>query len=176
MDRPLASAVEAAATVRLLTMPSTTLASRTRPRPRLVRTRPLSPPASFSHRSPHHRPDAPETVVEFGAGDGAPVISALLKTPYDGACTAFELNASAAQVARSRAQQFGLGSRCGCAAREAPRPLRSGRGRPACRQLLPCLVGWKYSRAREPSSRPRCLWPLSTPLSSVHESRPCRAS
>ncbi|KIZ04858.1 hypothetical protein MNEG_3105 [Monoraphidium neglectum] len=57
------------------------------------------------------RPDAPETVVEFGAGDGAPVISALLKTPYDGACTAFELNASAAQVARSRAQQFGLGSR-----------------------------------------------------------------
>jgi len=51
--------------------------------------------------------------VEFGAGDGSPVLSALLKSPYRGRVTAFELNAAAADVARSRAAQLGLSERWG---------------------------------------------------------------
>ena len=48
-------------------------------------------------------------MVEFGAGDGAPVISALLKAPYAGTCTAFELSPAAAQV---RAWLLGRGRLC----------------------------------------------------------------
>jgi hypothetical protein len=48
-------------------------------------------------------------MVEFGAGDGSPVISCLLKAPYTGTVHAFELNPAAAGLARSRAHQFGIG-------------------------------------------------------------------
>lgn len=51
-------------------------------------------------------PDA--NVIEFGAGDGSPVISALLKSSCLGAVHGYELNLSAVQVARSRIQQYGL--------------------------------------------------------------------
>ncbi len=47
-------------------------------------------------------------VIEFGTGDGSPVISALLKSPSLGIVHGYELNLSAAQVARSRIEQYGL--------------------------------------------------------------------
>ena len=57
------------------------------------------------------REEQPSTLVEFGAGDGSPVISTLLKAPFTGTIHAFELNPRAAQVAHSRAQQFSLGDK-----------------------------------------------------------------
>jgi methylase of polypeptide subunit release factors len=73
------------------------------------------------HTSPHltlsllalsthstNREEQPSTLVEFGAGDGSPVISTLLKAPFTGTIHAFELNPRAAQVAHSRAEQFSL--------------------------------------------------------------------
>jgi hypothetical protein len=55
---------------------------------------------------PQCMPD--ETVVEFGTGDGSPVISALLKTPFSGSIRGYELNAAACELAQSRIAQYGL--------------------------------------------------------------------
>ncbi|HEY9878591.1 MAG TPA: methyltransferase [Leptolyngbyaceae cyanobacterium] len=49
-----------------------------------------------------------DSVVEFGAGDGSPVISALLKSNFKGFIEGFELNAAACKLANSRIQQYDL--------------------------------------------------------------------
>jgi methylase of polypeptide subunit release factors len=49
-----------------------------------------------------------DLVVEFGAGDGSPVINCLLKTPFATAIHGYELNAIACGVATSRIKQYGL--------------------------------------------------------------------
>lgn len=73
------------------------------------------PPLAPSHCKPCPpcRPDCPRSLVEFGAGDGSPVISALLKsTKAPGAMptiNAYEIGASAAQLATARAASVGLG-------------------------------------------------------------------
>jgi methylase of polypeptide subunit release factors len=50
----------------------------------------------------------PETIVEFGAGDGSPVISSLLKSNFKGEVHGFELSAASCEVARSRIQHYQL--------------------------------------------------------------------
>lgn len=49
-----------------------------------------------------------EQVIEFGTGDGAPVISGLLKTRFAGTIHGYELSASASEVARNRVKQYQL--------------------------------------------------------------------
>lgn len=49
-----------------------------------------------------------ERVIEFGTGDGSPVISALLKTRFTGMIHGYELSPSAAEMARTRVQQYQL--------------------------------------------------------------------
>ncbi len=49
-------------------------------------------------------------VVEFGCGDGSPVISALLRTSFDGSIHGYELNPAACEVAKSRIEQHKLDS------------------------------------------------------------------
>ncbi|MBD1914017.1 MULTISPECIES: SAM-dependent methyltransferase [unclassified Leptolyngbya] len=53
---------------------------------------------------------AGESIVEFGAGDGSPVIRALLKSSFDGVIQGFELNPDACALAQLRIEQYGLGS------------------------------------------------------------------
>ncbi|MBW4550682.1 MAG: SAM-dependent methyltransferase [Aphanocapsa sp. GSE-SYN-MK-11-07L] len=43
-----------------------------------------------------------DRVIEFGAGDGSPIISSLLKTRFSGVIHGYELNATACEVARNR--------------------------------------------------------------------------
>lgn len=52
-----------------------------------------------------------ERVVEFGCGDGSPVISALLRTPSSSSIHGYDLNSSACKVAKSRIEQYKLCSR-----------------------------------------------------------------
>lgn len=52
-----------------------------------------------------------DTIVEFGAGDGSPVIDALLKSHFHGTIHGYELNPSAVRVARSRIDKYGLKNR-----------------------------------------------------------------
>jgi methylase of polypeptide subunit release factors len=52
-----------------------------------------------------------QQVIEFGTGDGSPVISALLKTGFGGVVQGYELNPTACQVARNRAEQYGIAER-----------------------------------------------------------------
>jgi len=49
-------------------------------------------------------------VVEFGCGDGSPIISALLRTPSSSSIHGYELNPSACKVAKSRIEEYNLGS------------------------------------------------------------------
>jgi methylase of polypeptide subunit release factors len=49
-----------------------------------------------------------KTVIEFGAGDGSPVISGLLKTKFQGSIHGYELGVSACEVAWSRIKQYHL--------------------------------------------------------------------
>lgn len=49
-----------------------------------------------------------EKVIEFGTGDGTPVISGLLKTKFDGTIHGYELSAAACQVAQNRVRQYQL--------------------------------------------------------------------
>lgn len=51
---------------------------------------------------------AQDVVLEFGTGDGSPVIQALLKTQFQGCVYGYELNAAACEVAQARIQQYGL--------------------------------------------------------------------
>jgi methylase of polypeptide subunit release factors len=52
-----------------------------------------------------------ELVIEFGAGDGSPVIHALLKTQFKGKIHGYELNANACEIARSKIQQYRISSK-----------------------------------------------------------------
>ena len=49
-----------------------------------------------------------EHVIEFGSGDGSPVINSLLKTRFNGLIHGFELNASAWKTANSTIEEFNL--------------------------------------------------------------------
>jgi methylase of polypeptide subunit release factors len=51
---------------------------------------------------------ATDSIVEFGAGDGSPVIQALLKSTFDGVIQGYELNPEAHAVAQARIDQYGL--------------------------------------------------------------------
>ena len=44
-----------------------------------------------------------QTVVEFGSGDGTPVIACLMQSQFTGTIHGFELNKRAADLAKSRA-------------------------------------------------------------------------
>lgn len=52
-----------------------------------------------------------ELVVEFGCGDGTPVIHSLTRNPFLSAIHGYELNPSACQVARSRIEKYRLHNR-----------------------------------------------------------------
>ncbi|WP_242059828.1 methyltransferase [Oscillatoria sp. FACHB-1407] len=56
----------------------------------------------FSHCKPS------DQVVEFGCGDGSPVINALLRTPFNGTIYGYELNPSACEIANSRITRYKL--------------------------------------------------------------------
>jgi methylase of polypeptide subunit release factors len=49
-----------------------------------------------------------DSVVEFGAGEGSPVINCLLKTRFDAPIQGYELNPAASELANSRIEQYGL--------------------------------------------------------------------
>lgn len=49
-----------------------------------------------------------ESVIEFGSGDGSPVINSLLRTRFDGLIHGFELNTSACKVANSTVDEYNL--------------------------------------------------------------------
>lgn len=46
-----------------------------------------------------------QTVIEFGSGDGSPVISCLMQSQFSGVIHGFELNTKAADLARSTANE-----------------------------------------------------------------------
>lgn len=49
-----------------------------------------------------------DSVIEFGAGDGSPVISGLLKSQFDGFIQGYELNSAACELGRSRIEHYQL--------------------------------------------------------------------
>jgi methylase of polypeptide subunit release factors len=49
-----------------------------------------------------------DLVIEFGSGDGSPVIQSLLKTPFQGKIQGYELNSIACKLAQSRIAQYEL--------------------------------------------------------------------
>jgi methylase of polypeptide subunit release factors len=49
-----------------------------------------------------------DSVIEFGAGDGSPIINGLLKSQFDGFIDGYELNPSACELAQSRIEQYRL--------------------------------------------------------------------
>lgn len=49
-----------------------------------------------------------ESIVEFGSGDGSPVIKSLLRTEFEGTIHGFELNSLACQVANSKIKEYKL--------------------------------------------------------------------
>ena len=52
-----------------------------------------------------------ENIVEFGSGDGSPVINALLRNPFDGLIQGFELNTSAWKAANLVIDEYNLGDK-----------------------------------------------------------------
>jgi methylase of polypeptide subunit release factors len=52
-----------------------------------------------------------DLVIEFGSGDGSPVIHSLLRTPFKGKIHGYELNSQAYKVAQSRIKQYRLSDR-----------------------------------------------------------------
>lgn len=52
-----------------------------------------------------------DVVIEFGSGDGSPVIHSLLRTPFKGIIHGYELNPQSYKIAQSRIQQYGLSDR-----------------------------------------------------------------
>ena len=52
-----------------------------------------------------------ENIVEFGSGDGTPVIKSLLETNFKGKIYGFELNESACEVAKSKVRKHELDSK-----------------------------------------------------------------
>lgn len=51
-----------------------------------------------------------ELVIEFGCGDGSPVINALLRTRFASSIHGYEINSIACEVASTRISQYKLGS------------------------------------------------------------------
>ena len=51
---------------------------------------------------------AADLIVEFGAGEGSPVIRSLLRTTFPGFIQGYELNPTACKQAQSRIEQYGL--------------------------------------------------------------------
>jgi Methyltransferase small domain len=49
-----------------------------------------------------------DSIIEFGAGEGSPVISCLLKTKFDASIQGYELNSAACELANSRIEQHRL--------------------------------------------------------------------
>jgi methylase of polypeptide subunit release factors len=49
-----------------------------------------------------------DLVIEFGSGDGSPVIQSLLRTPFQGKIQGYELNSIACKLAQSRIAQYEL--------------------------------------------------------------------
>lgn len=49
-----------------------------------------------------------ESIIEFGSGDGSPVIKALLRTSFDGIVHGFELNSLACETAKSKIEEYEL--------------------------------------------------------------------
>lgn len=49
-----------------------------------------------------------DQVIEFGSGDGSPVIHSLLRSPFKGKIRGYELNSTACQVAQSWIKQYRL--------------------------------------------------------------------
>ncbi|WP_017655786.1 hypothetical protein [Fortiea contorta] len=49
-----------------------------------------------------------ESIVEFGSGDGSPVINSLLRNKFDGVVHGFELNTSAWKTANSTIDEYNL--------------------------------------------------------------------
>ena len=49
--------------------------------------------------------------MEFGTGDGSPVINCLVGRRFDGVVHGFEINSQAAALARSTAVKHGLGEK-----------------------------------------------------------------
>ncbi|MCU0549981.1 MAG: SAM-dependent methyltransferase [Leptolyngbya sp. Prado105] len=49
-----------------------------------------------------------DLIVEFGAGDGSPVINSLMRSRFDSVIHGFELNSAAYEVAKSRVDQYDL--------------------------------------------------------------------
>ncbi|MDX2215352.1 MAG: hypothetical protein SFY66_18965 [Oculatellaceae cyanobacterium bins.114] len=65
----------------------------------------------YSHcleRLVFNRCKSSDVVVEFGCGDGSPVINALLRTQFSGVIHGYELNPSAHAVAQSRVSHYQL--------------------------------------------------------------------
>ena len=52
-----------------------------------------------------------ESLIEFGSGDGSPVINSLLRTRFDGLIHGFEINSSAWKVANSTIEEYNLGDK-----------------------------------------------------------------
>ncbi|MFB8787992.1 MAG: methyltransferase [Potamolinea sp.] len=55
--------------------------------------------------------DNSQSVIEFGSGDGSPVINSLLRTRFDGLVHGFELNSSACKAANSTLEEYNLSDR-----------------------------------------------------------------
>lgn len=52
--------------------------------------------------------DNSEVILEFGSGDGSPVINSLLTTKFNGVIHGFELNDSACEIAQSNINEYEL--------------------------------------------------------------------
>ena len=51
------------------------------------------------------------SLIEFGSGDGSPVINSLLRTRFDGLIHGFEINSSAWKAANSTIEEYNLGDK-----------------------------------------------------------------
>ncbi len=51
------------------------------------------------------------SIVEFGTGDGSPVINSLLRSPFNGSIIGYELNSNACHIAQNRIKRYGLGDK-----------------------------------------------------------------
>jgi methylase of polypeptide subunit release factors len=58
-----------------------------------------------------HQSRSFDQAIEFGTGDGSPVISALLKTGFRGVIHGYELSPTACEVAKSRIEQYQIEER-----------------------------------------------------------------
>lgn len=52
-----------------------------------------------------------DSIVEFGSGDGSPVIKSLLRTEFNGVIYGFEVNRAACEIAREKTEEYGLSSK-----------------------------------------------------------------